>query len=100
MRQQSKPFIVERKPTRKPKPDSQKPSIWGGLDTDIAIGLRVLQERDQRNEKPQTGQKRAAGIKPRPVNCEGKSLQRGTVDATALGGNPSCASTQGMMPEF
>ncbi|EKF61626.1 hypothetical protein QWE_00440 [Agrobacterium albertimagni AOL15] len=57
MRQQSKPFIVERKPTRKPKPDSQKPSIWGRLDTDIAIGLRVLQERDQRN----AGQEAANG---------------------------------------
>lgn len=30
MRQQTKPFIVERKPSRKPKPDTAKPSIWGG----------------------------------------------------------------------
>ncbi|NGO66065.1 hypothetical protein G6N76_20610 [Rhizobium daejeonense] len=44
MRQQTKPFIVERKPTRKPKPDALKPSIWGKLDTDIAQGLQ-----DQRN---------------------------------------------------
>jgi hypothetical protein len=44
MRQQTKPFIVERKPSRKPKPDAAKPSIWGRLDADIAQGLQ-----DQRN---------------------------------------------------
>jgi hypothetical protein len=44
MRQQTKPFIVERKPSRKPKPDVQKPSIWGRLGGDIAQGLK-----DQRN---------------------------------------------------
>ncbi len=44
MRQQTKPFIIERKPSRKPKPDAQKPSIWGRLDADIAEGLK-----DQRN---------------------------------------------------
>ena len=44
MRQQTKPFIVERRPTRKPKPDAQKPSIWGRLGGDIAQGLK-----DQRN---------------------------------------------------
>ena len=36
MRQPSKPFIVERKPSRKPKLDAAKPSIWGRLDADIA----------------------------------------------------------------
>jgi hypothetical protein len=45
MRQQTKPFIVERRPTRKPKPDAQKPSIWGRLDADIAQGLK--DERDE-----------------------------------------------------
>lgn len=44
MRQQTKPYIIERKPSRKPKPDALKPSIWGKLDTDIAQGLQ-----DQRN---------------------------------------------------
>lgn len=44
MRQQTKPFIIERKPSRKPKPDAAKPSIWGRLDPDIAQGLE-----DQRN---------------------------------------------------
>ncbi|MFN4208352.1 MAG: hypothetical protein ACK4HG_18305 [Agrobacterium albertimagni] len=44
MLQQTKPFIVERRPTRKPKPDAQKLSIWGRLDADIAQGLK-----DQRN---------------------------------------------------
>jgi hypothetical protein len=44
MRQQTKPFIIERKPCRKPKPAAQKPSIWGRLDADIAEGLK-----DQRN---------------------------------------------------
>jgi hypothetical protein len=44
MRQQSKPFIIERKPSRKPKPDAAKPSIWGRLDADIAQGLQ-----DERN---------------------------------------------------
>jgi hypothetical protein len=32
MRQQTKPFIIERKPSRKSKPDVGKPSIWGELD--------------------------------------------------------------------
>ncbi|WP_312809444.1 hypothetical protein [Agrobacterium cavarae] len=45
MRQQTKPFIVERRPTRKPKPDAQKPSIWGRLDAEIAKGLK--DERDE-----------------------------------------------------
>lgn len=44
MRQQTKPFIIERKPSRKPKPDALKPSIWGKLNTEIAQGLQ-----DQRN---------------------------------------------------
>ncbi|MCV3739344.1 hypothetical protein OCK02_24575 [Rhizobium sp. TRM96647] len=49
MRQQTKPFIVERKPSRKPKPDAAKPSIWGGLDVDIAHGLQEQFDRDQPN---------------------------------------------------
>ncbi|HTO31773.1 MAG TPA: hypothetical protein VL202_11425 [Pararhizobium sp.] len=44
MRQQTKPFIVERRPTRKTQPDAQNPSIWGRLDADIAQGLK--DERD------------------------------------------------------
>jgi hypothetical protein len=32
MRQQTKPFIVERKPSRKLASDTSKPSIWGKLD--------------------------------------------------------------------
>lgn len=32
MRQQTKPFIIERKPSRKQKPDANKPTIWGRLD--------------------------------------------------------------------
>lgn len=40
MRQQTKPFIIERKPSRKPKSDTAKLSIWGKLDTDIARGLK------------------------------------------------------------
>jgi hypothetical protein len=40
MRQQTKPFIVERKPSRKPRADAAKPSIWGRLDADIAQGLQ------------------------------------------------------------
>ena len=40
MRQQTKPFIIERKPSRKPKPDAQKPSIWGRLVADFAHGLK------------------------------------------------------------
>ncbi|MCZ7451001.1 hypothetical protein O8B93_25865 [Agrobacterium rhizogenes] len=46
MRQQTKPFIIERKPSRKPKPDAQKPSIWGGLDADIAQGLKDQRDMD------------------------------------------------------
>ena len=44
MRQQTKSFIIERKPSRKPKPDAQKPSIWGRLDADIAKGLKDERE--------------------------------------------------------
>jgi len=32
MRQQSKPFIVEIKPSRRVKTDTGKPSIWGKLN--------------------------------------------------------------------
>ena len=44
MRQQTKPFIAERRPTRKPKPDAQKPSIWGRLDADISQGLKDVRD--------------------------------------------------------
>ncbi|WP_207591825.1 hypothetical protein [Rhizobium sp. ZX09] len=47
MRQQTKPFIIERKPSRKPKPDTQKPSIWGRLDADIAQGLQDQRDMDE-----------------------------------------------------
>lgn len=47
MRQQNKPFIVERKSTRKPKPDAGKPSIWGRLGADIANGLKDQKETDR-----------------------------------------------------
>lgn len=46
MRQQTKPFIVERKPSRKPKPDAEKPSIWGRLNAEIAQGLSDQRDRD------------------------------------------------------
>lgn len=49
MRQQTKPFIVERKPSRKPKPDTVKSSIWGRLDADIAQGLQDQRNGDQRD---------------------------------------------------
>jgi hypothetical protein len=35
MRQQTKPFIVEKKPSRKPKSGAAKPSIWGKLDLSL-----------------------------------------------------------------
>ncbi|MBD9598042.1 MULTISPECIES: hypothetical protein [unclassified Ensifer] len=48
MRQQTKPFIVESKPSRKPKPDAERPSIWGRLDADIiAQGLKEPLDTDQ-----------------------------------------------------
>ena len=40
MPQQTKPFIIERKTSRKPRPDAPKRSIWGRLDADIAQGLQ------------------------------------------------------------
>lgn len=46
MRRETKPFIIERKQSRKPKPDMQKPSIWGRLDADIAQGLKEQRETD------------------------------------------------------
>ena len=36
MRQQTKPFIIEKKPSRKPKSGSAKPSIWGKLDLSLS----------------------------------------------------------------
>ena len=57
MRQQTKPFIVERRTTRKPKPDAQKPSIWGRLDADIAQGLK--DERDEDHAAATGGDDRA-----------------------------------------
>jgi hypothetical protein len=36
MRQQTKPFTVEIKQSRKLTPSNQKPSIWGKLDLSIA----------------------------------------------------------------
>ncbi|NTE84729.1 hypothetical protein G6M12_24555 [Agrobacterium tumefaciens] len=50
MRLQTKPFIIERKPSRKPKPDAlkpSKPSIWGKLDTDIAQGLQDQRDMEE-----------------------------------------------------
>ncbi|MGF0524082.1 hypothetical protein ACQEDT_21410 [Agrobacterium pusense] len=44
MRQQTKPFIIEA--SRKPKPDTAQPSIWGRLDADIAQGLRNQHDAD------------------------------------------------------
>jgi hypothetical protein len=49
MRQQTKPFIIERKPSRKSKPDAAKPSIWGRLDVEIAKGLQDQQDGNQRD---------------------------------------------------
>lgn len=46
MRQQTKPFIIERKPSRKPKPDTAQPSIWGRLNADIAQGLKNQHDAD------------------------------------------------------
>jgi hypothetical protein len=40
MRQQTRPFIVEIKPSRKVRADTQKPSIWGKLDLRPQQGLR------------------------------------------------------------
>jgi hypothetical protein len=47
MGQQTKPFIIERKPSRKPKPDAAKLSIWGRLDADIAQGIKNHRDMDQ-----------------------------------------------------
>ncbi|NTI72165.1 hypothetical protein G6M08_31160 [Agrobacterium rhizogenes] len=47
MRQQEKPFFVERKSSRKPKFDATRASIWGKLDL-------------RRNEDPQTEPKHKA----------------------------------------
>ncbi len=49
MRQQTKPFIIERKPSRKPGPETAKSSIWGRLDADIAQGLQQQLDGDQRD---------------------------------------------------
>lgn len=51
MRQQTKPFIIERKPSRKPKPDALKPSIWGKLDTDIAQGLQDQRDMEKGDDR-------------------------------------------------
>lgn len=36
MRQPTIPFVVERKPSREPRPDTETPSIWGRLGADIS----------------------------------------------------------------
>ncbi|WP_202596073.1 hypothetical protein [Ensifer adhaerens] len=41
MRQQTKPFIVEIKPSRKAKADTQKTSIWGKLDLKLEPDLQA-----------------------------------------------------------
>ncbi len=56
MRQQTKPFIIERKPSRKAKPDAQKPSIWGQLVGDIAQSLK--HERDEEHSVASEGDTR------------------------------------------
>jgi hypothetical protein len=40
MRQQPKPFIIEKKPSRKPKTGSAKTSIWGRLDLSVSPDQR------------------------------------------------------------
>lgn len=54
MRQTIKPFIVERKPSRKLRPGSGKPSIWGKLD------LSAEEDMDARADPSDTA---AAGAK-------------------------------------
>ncbi|WP_172831096.1 hypothetical protein [Rhizobium leucaenae] len=44
MRKQTKPFTVEIKPSRKPKPGPQKMSIWGKLDLRTDEDLQVKTE--------------------------------------------------------
>ncbi|WP_292217544.1 hypothetical protein [Mesorhizobium sp.] len=39
MRQQTKPFVVEKKTSRKLKTDNQKASIWGNLDLTLRQDL-------------------------------------------------------------
>ena len=46
MRQQTKPSIIGRKQSRKPKPYAQNPSIWGRLDADISQGLKDHRDED------------------------------------------------------
>ncbi|HEV7306289.1 hypothetical protein [Ensifer sp.] len=41
MRQQTRPFIVEIKQSRKPQNKAQKTSIWGSMDLSIADEPRV-----------------------------------------------------------
>lgn len=53
MRQQTKPFIVEIKPSRKLKPIDRKTSIWGKLD--LATGRDTPTATDDR-ELPSAGE--------------------------------------------
>ncbi|WP_292235753.1 hypothetical protein [Mesorhizobium sp.] len=39
MRQQTKPFVVEKKTSRKLKTDNQKTSVWGKLDLTLRQDL-------------------------------------------------------------
>ncbi|WP_457578175.1 hypothetical protein [Ensifer adhaerens] len=41
MRKETKPFIVEIKPSRKQKPGAKKTSIWGKLDLRTEGSVRV-----------------------------------------------------------
>ncbi|NLR97302.1 hypothetical protein HGP17_10720 [Rhizobium sp. P38BS-XIX] len=45
-RPQTKPFIIEGKPSGEPKLDTAKPSIWGRFDDDIAQAMENQRDKD------------------------------------------------------
>ncbi len=57
MRQPVKPFIVEKKQTRRPKANTSKPSIWGNID------LSKVREQDE-GDSPSQGPAPVIGMKP------------------------------------
>ena len=68
---------------------------------------RLVPDRSSHQSMPrpskrfQRGEEKRADGRPRPMKCEGNFyLQRGTVDAAALGGKPPFASTALTMPEL
>ena len=58
MQKQTKPFIVEIKPSRKQKAGSEKPSIWGKLNLRPEETLQSERDHAKKSPVPEDGGRR------------------------------------------